>query len=99
MDCSYRAAIREELLAETSFSRFQLLRDTCPDIALFRNIRTLSHDEWDLFNTATAELEGECNCDDDIDEDPMIKKQKYMLPVRTTTLLVTMSHQHITLSS
>ena len=80
MDCSYRAAIREELLAEKLFSGFQLLRDTCPEIALFRNIRTLSHDQWELFNTATAELEGECNCDGDIDDAPKIKKRKIHAP-------------------
>jgi hypothetical protein len=66
--CSFWDTIRAELASETSFS----LHATCPEIALFRNIRTLSIDQWDSFNIETAELEGEGN----IEEDPPPKKKR-----------------------
>jgi hypothetical protein len=75
--CSYRATIRAELASETSFS----LHAACPEIALFRKIRTLSHDQWDSFNIATAELEGEGESEGNIEEDaPPKKKRKIHAP-------------------
>ena len=75
--CSYRDTIHAELASETSFS----LHATCPEIALFRNIRTLSIDQWDSFNIETAEFEGKGEGEGNIEEDaPPKKKRKIHSP-------------------
>ena len=76
MDCSCRATICEELISETSFSRPRL--QLCPEITLFRNIRTLSGDQWDSFNIATGELWGDGK--GNIDKVPPKKKRKTHAP-------------------
>jgi len=61
MDDSFRAAIRAELdsvIFSRHRMRLELQRELAiPEVSFFRNIRSLSLDQWDSFNPATGELE------------------------------------------
>ena len=77
MDCSARATLRDELASETSFSFRQLRRELCPEIELFRNIRSLTMDEWDAFSTSTGEFEMSRSGDEALDKNnPRPKKKR-----------------------
>ena len=85
MDCSYRSLIRAKLDSEI-FSRHQLRlelkHNLFPEVELFRNIRSLTLDQWESFNPATGEMEITEDNDnphqdaEDIDPTPHIKKKR-----------------------
>ena len=76
MDCSYRASLREELASETLFSRLQLKRELFPERELFRNIRSLTLDEWDCFHLSTGEFEISDDAADDSKDPGKNQKKK-----------------------
>jgi hypothetical protein len=95
MESSYRAVLRDELSSELTFSRHELMRELCPEINFrhelmrelcpekdfFRNIRFLSNEEWDSFNTSTGEVEKAVDIDDN-DDACVTKKKKRKIHAR-----------------
>ena len=66
--------MREEC-PEINF-RNQLMRKVCPEIDFFRNIRFLSIDQWESFNTSMGELENGVDIDDSNDAQGKKKKKR-----------------------
>lgn len=84
MDCSYRSVIRAELDSEifsnhhVDLMRREIRQELFSDIEYFRNIRSLTLNEWESFNLATGQMEiiDDNNYDDDADNDPTPSKKK-----------------------